>query len=164
VFSTAPRLLNLASLSRLASVHGVIGNAGRPARFATLPDFGRVVVLAVFSLPAGFTALLLPLLLVALRGFFIVVVPSAGADLPALAILRGLLVLLLLALAEPLATLSALFFPEPAGSCVLPTLVVLAGLFYPVAHRIGADARYDQCAQPCGCRSAKDEGPMRKAD
>jgi hypothetical protein len=80
------------------------------------------LVLAVFSLLAGFTALLLPSLLVALRGFFIAVVPSAGADLPALAILRGLPVLLLLApLAEPLATLSALFFPERAGSCVLPT-------------------------------------------
>ena len=49
--------------------------------FLILPAW---LVLAVFSLLAGFTALLLPLLLVALRRFFIAVVPSAGADLPAL--------------------------------------------------------------------------------
>ena len=89
--------------------------------FPLLPILAAWLVLAVFSLLASFTALLLPSLLFALRGFVIAAVPSAGADLATLAILRGLLVLLLLALAEPLATLSALFFPEPAGSCVLPT-------------------------------------------
>ena len=84
MLSTAPRLLNLASLSSLASVHGVIGNAGRLARFATLPDFARVACSRSLFFARGFAALLLPSLLVALRRFFIAVVPSAGADLPAL--------------------------------------------------------------------------------
>ena len=101
------------------------------------------LVLAVFSLLAGFTALLLSSLLVALRGFFIAVVPSAGADLPTLAILRGLLVLLLLApLAEPLATLSALFFPERAGSCVLPTLALDALTFFTRTVTVNVCLRY----------------------
>ena len=94
-----------------------------------LPILAAWLVLAVFSLLASFTALLLPSLLLALRGFVIAVVPSAGADLATLAILRGLLVLLLLApLAELLATLSALFFAERAGSCVLAPFWALDAL------------------------------------
>jgi hypothetical protein len=121
VLSTAPRLLNLASLSSLASVHGVIGNAGRLARFATLPDFARVACSRSLFFARRFHSLALAITLGRLETLLYCGGPLRWRGLTCPAILRGLPVLLLLApLAEPLATLFALFFPEWAGSWVLP--------------------------------------------